>query len=315
MYVATIPNRNSPPAILLRESFRQGRKVQNRTLANLSHWEPAQIDALKAVLKGEAVGPLERAFQIARSLPHGHVAAALGTLRQLQLYQFNDSDPSRERDLCLSLILARLFDPASKLATARALHPDTCQSSLNHCLDLGAVDERELYQAMDWLLPRQPLIEQALVRRHLHDGALVLYDLTSTYFEGRCCPLARLGHSRDGKGDKLQIIIGLLTNQEGCPVSVEVFAGNTNDANTVAAQIAKLRERFGLQQVVLVGDRGTLTSARLREDFPADVGLGWITALRADQIRPLLRQGVFQLSLFEERDLVEIEHPDYPANA
>jgi transposase len=312
MYVAAVPNRNSPPAILLRESFRDQGKVKNRTLANLSDWDPTQISALKAVLKGQAVGPLEQAFHISRSWPHGHVAAVLGTLRKLQLDQLIDPLPSRERDLTLALIVSRLLEPASKLATSRALHPDTCQSSLNQCLHLGPLDEDNLYAALDWLLLRQPSLEYALAQRHLHDGSLVLYDLTSTYFEGRRCPLAKLGHSRDGKSDKLQIVIGLLTDQEGCPVSVEVFEGNTHDAKTVAVQIAKVRERFGLKQVVLVGDRGTLTSARLREDFPSELELRWITALRADQIRPLLREGAFQLTMFEQRDLVEIEHPDYP---
>jgi transposase len=312
MYVATVPNRNSPPAILLRESFRQGHQVKNRTLANLSDWQPAQIDALRAVLKGQAVGPLDQAFTISRSLPHGHVAAALGTLRNLQLDSWLDPAPSRSRDLVSALIVSRILEPGSKLATARALQPDLCAHTLGPCLQLDAVSEKELYQAMDWLLQRQPSIERALAQRHLHDGSLVLYDLSSTYFEGLHCPLGRRGHSRDDKKDKLQIVFGLLTDGHGCPVAVEVFEGNTNDARTVASQIVKLRERFQLQQVVLVGDRGTLTGARLREDFPADLGIRWITALRANQIQPLLESKAGQLSLLDERDLVEMEHPDFP---
>ena len=312
MYVARVPNRNSPPAILLRESFRKGKQVKNRTLANLSDWRPAQIDALRAVLKGQAVGPLDQAFTISQSIPHGHVAAVLGTLRNLELDSLLDPAPGRMRDLVAALIVSRVLEPASKLATARALHPDLCAHSLNADLPLGAVSEKDLYQAMDWLLERQGRIEQALAQRHLHDGALVLYDLSSTYFEGRHCPLAKLGHSRDDKKDKLQIVFGLLTDVRGCPVAVEVFEGNTNDATTVARQITKLRERFQLSQVVLVGDRGTLTSARLREDFPADLGVRWITALRANQIQPLLETEAVQLSLLDQRDLVEVEHPDFP---
>jgi transposase len=312
MYVATVPNRNSPPAILLRESFRQGGQVKNRTLANLSHWQPAQIEALRAVLKGEAVGPLQQAFTISRSLPHGHVAAVLGTLRNLELDVLLDPSPSRNRDLVSALIVSRILEPASKLATARALQPDLGAHSLNQSLELGAVNEKGLYEAMDWLLERQPIMEQALAHRHLHEGSLVLYDLSSTYFEGCHCPLAQFGHSRDGKKDKLQIVFGLLTDAGGCPVAVEVFEGNTNDATTVARQSTKLRERFQLRQVVLVGDRGTLTSARLREDFPADLGVRWITALRTSQIRPLLEAEAVQPSLLDHRDLAEIEHPDFP---
>jgi transposase len=312
MYVATVPNRNSPPAILLRESFREGKQVKNRTLANLSDWEPAQVDALRAVLKGQAVGPLDQAFTISRSLPHGHVAAVLGTLRQLQLDSLLDPAPSRTRDLVSALIVSRILEPASKLATARALQPDLCAHSLNASLQLQSVSEKELYQAMDWLLERQPNIEQALAQRHLQDGSLVLYDLSSTYFEGSHCPLGKRGHSRDDKKDKLQIVFGLLTEGAGCPVAVEVFEGNTNDARSVTGQIAKLRERFQLGQVIVVGDRGTLTSARLREDFPAELGMRWITALRATQIRPLLQSEAMQLSLLDRRDLVEIEHADFP---
>jgi transposase len=315
MYVAAIPNRNSPPAILLRESFRLNGKVLNRTLANLSHWPPAQIEALRSVLKGAtSVGPpLPLAFDILRSRPHGHVAAVLGTLHRLQLDRLFDQHPSRELDLVVAMIVARVLEPASKLATSRALHPDTLSSSLGELLHLDSTTtEDELYQAMDWLLPQQARIEQALAKRHLAEGALVLYDLTSTYFEGRHCPLAKLGHPRDDKKGKLQVVFGLMTNAEGCPVAVEVYAGNTSDPKTVSDQVTKLRQRFGLQRVILVGDRGMITNARLRENLKPAPGIDWITALRAPAIKKLISDGVLQLSLFDSRDLAEITHPDFP---
>jgi hypothetical protein len=314
MYVATVPNRNSPPAILLRQSFRHNGKVKNRTLANLSDWPPTQIEALRQVLKGNLrLGPLlPDSFQITRSLPHGHVAAVLGSLRKLHLESLLDPVPSRQRDLAVAMIVARILDPASKLATARALHADTLHSSLGDVLGLDSADQVELYEAMDWLLPRQARIEQELAKRHLSSGGLVLYDLTSTYFEGRHCPLARLGHSRDGKPGKLQIVFGLLTSSAGCPVAVEIFQGNTADPKTVAAQVTKLRQRFGLERVVLVGDRGMITSARIREDLPPDKGIDWITALRASQIQKLAKGGALQMSLFDTSDLAEISHRDFP---
>ena len=314
MYVATVPNRNSPPAILLRESFRLGGKVRNRTLSNLSHWPPAQLDALRSVLKGAtSIGaPLPQAFDIVRSRPHGHVAAVLGTLRRLHLDRLIDTQASRELDLVVALIAARVLEPASKLATSRALHPDTLSSTLGELLHLDSPSEDELYQAMDWLLPRQARIEQALAKRHLAEGALVLYDLTSTYFEGRHCPLAKLGHARDDKKGKLQVVFGLMTDAEGCPIAVEVYAGNTSDPKTVSDQVTKLRQRFGLQRVILVGDRGMITSARIREDLQPAPGIEWITALRAPAIKKLASAGVLQLSLFDSRDLAEITHPDFP---
>ena len=315
MYVATVPNRNSPPAILLRESYREAGKVKSRTIANITHLRPAQIEALRRGLSGHlpiANAPLPDAFRIERSRPHGHVAAVLGSLRKLQLDSILDSKPSRSRDLAVAMIVARIIDPASKLATARGLHSDTLHSSLGETLALDTTDESELYSAMDWLLARQPRIEQALAKRELQDGAMVLYDLTSTYFEGRHCPLAKLGHSRDDKPGTPQIVFGLLTDARGCPVAVEVFDGNTGDPKTVAAQVNKLRERFGLQRVVLVGDRGMITSARIREDLPAARGIEWISALRATQIRKLARDGQLQMSFFDKADLVEIAHPDFP---
>ncbi len=315
MYVATVPNRNSPPAILLRESYRQDGKVKTRTLANISHLPSQQLEALRSALAGSLAASsttLPDAFHISRSLPHGHVAAVLGCLRNLQLDSVLNPAPSRQRDLVIAMIVARIIDPASKLATARGLHSDTLHHSLGEMLHLDSADETELYQAMDWLLPQQSRIEQALAKRNLSQGGMVLYDLTSTYFEGRHCPLAKLGHSRDDKSGKLQIVFGLLTNASGCPVAVEVFAGNTSDPKTVAAQVNKLRQRFGLSDMVLIGDRGMITSARIREDLPASKGIQWISALRATQIQKLAAGGQLQMSLFDQTDLVEIAHPDFP---
>jgi transposase len=315
MYVATVPNRNSPPAVLLRESYRQNGKVKTRTLANITHLASEQIAALRSALAGSSgtpSTPLPDAFLISRSLPHGHVAAVLGCLRNLHLDSILDPLPSRQRDLVIAMIVARIIEPASKLATARGLHCDTLHHSLGETLHLDSADETELYQAMDWLLPHQARIEQSLAKLHLSEGGLVLYDLTSTYFEGRHCPLAKLGHSRDDKSGTLQIVFGLLTNSAGCPVAVEVFDGNTSDPKTVATQVNKLRQRFGLSNMVLIGDRGMITSARIREDLPASQGIQWISALRATQIQKLASGGQLQMSLFDQTDLVEIAHPDFP---
>ena len=313
MYVATVPNRNSPPAILLRESYREGEKVRTRTLANLTDWPRHRIEALRAVLKGATPQALLKdAFEIIRSRPHGHVAAALGTLRRLGLDTLIGSKRSRERDLVVAMIVARIIEPTSKLALARGLDRQTLDSTLGEALGVEQASADELYEAMDGLLARQESIEDALAKRHLSDGTLVLYDVTSTYFEGRHCPLARLGHSRDGKRDKLQIVFGLLTDGEGCPVAVEVFEGNTGDPKTLPAQIHKVRHRFGLSRVVLVGDRGMITSARIEEDLKKAPGIEWITALRGPAIQKLMASGAIQLSFFDERDLVEISSADYP---
>jgi hypothetical protein len=315
MYVATVPNRDSPPAILLRESFRQNGKVHNRTIANLSHWPADKLEALRQVLKGnyQGIPDLPSAFEITRSLPHGHVAAVLATLRHLQLDTVFDSQPSRERDRALALIAARILEPASKLATSRSLRPETCHHTLGVELHLGVLNEDDLYAAMDWLVERQASIEAVLARRHLRQGTLVLYDLTSTYFEGHHCPLARYGHSRDERRGNPQIVFGILSSADGCPVAVEVFEGNTGDPKTVAAQVAKLRERFHLERVILVGDRGMLTEKRIEQDLRPHEGLEWVTALRAPQIQKLVSQGAVQLSFFDEHDLAEVsQHPDYP---
>jgi hypothetical protein len=313
MYVATVPNRDSPPAILLRESYRDGDKVKTRTLANLTDWPRPKVEALRAVLKGATPrAPLKDAFDVVRSRPHGHVAATLGTLRRTGLETLIAPKRSRERDLVSAMLVARIIEPGSKLTLARGLGEQTLTSTLGEILGLEQANADEIYEAMDWLLLRQDAIEGALAKKHLADGTLVLYDVTSTYFEGRHCPLARLGHSRDGKSDKLQIVFGLLTDEAGCPVAVEVFEGNTGDPKTLPAQIQKLRERFGLTRVVLVGDRGMITSARIEEDLKPAPGIEWITALRGPAIRKLLASSAIQLSLFDERDLVEISSPDYP---
>ena len=310
MYIESVPNRNSPPAILLRESFRDAGTVRKRTLANLSKWPPALVEGLRILLKGgTAVADLSTAFDILRSQPHGHVAAVLGTLRKLRLDRTLAPSPERERTI--ALIVARILAPGSKLATARGLAADTARDSTAEMLGIEAVTEDELYAAMDWLLERQGAIEQRLAKRHLSDGALVLYDVTSTYFEGRCCPLARRGYSRDGKRGKLQIVFGLLCNREGCPVAVEVFEGHTADPNTIGAHIEKLRRRFALSRVVLVGDRGMLTEARIREEV-APAGLDWVTALRARAIRELVHSGAVQRSMFDDTDLAELRSDAYP---
>jgi hypothetical protein len=312
MYIEAVPNRNSPPAILLRESYREAGKVRKRTLCNLSDWPTAYIEGLRGVLKGGTVIPAERdAFTVIRSLPHGHVAAALGTARKIGLDRVLGPGSDRCRDLILALLVGRIVDPASKLATARALSPATAASSLGELLGLGEVDEDELYNALDWLLERQPAIEATLAKRHLTNGTLVLYDVSSSYMEGRCCPLAKRGYSRDGKKGTLQIVYGLLCAPDGCPVAIEVFEGNTADPMTLATQIEKLKQRFNLGHVVLVGDRGMITQARITEDIKS-AGLDWISSLRAPAIRELVEGGVLQLSLFDQRDMASITAPDFP---
>ncbi len=312
MYIELVPNRNSPPAILLRESYRDGGKVRKRTLCNLSNWPSAYIEGLRGVLKGGTVIPAERdAFTVVRSLPHGHVAAALGTARKLGLDHILGRAGNRCRDLMLALLVGRVLEPASKLAAARALSPPTAASSLGEVLGLGAVDEDELYTALDWLLERQSAIETALAKRHLANGTLVLYDVSSSYMEGRCCPLARRGYSRDHRKGTLQITYGLLCAPDGCPLAIEVFDGDTADPMTLASQVEKLKQRFHLDHVVLVGDRGMITEARITEDIKS-AGLDWITALRAPAIKALLQGGALQLSLFDQRDMASITVPEFP---
>ncbi|MFU8856075.1 MAG: IS1634 family transposase [Deferrisomatales bacterium] len=313
MYIERVPNRNSPPAVLLREAYREGGKVKKRTLVNLSKWPEAVVEGLRVLLKGgTAVAKLEDAFDVVRSRPHGHVATVVNMLRRLKVDQLIGGAKSPDQALVLALITARILDPRSKLATARELDEQTQWSTLGEVLGVENAREEELYAAMDWLLERQPRIEAKLAERHLRDGSLVLYDTSSTYFEGRTCPLARLGHNKDGKKGKLQIVFGLLCNAAGCPVAVEVFSGNTADPVTLGTQVEKLRTRFGLERVVWVGDRGLITAARIREELAPINGLDWITALRAPQIRELVDGGSLQLSLFDEKDLAEISDPAYP---
>jgi hypothetical protein len=312
MYVARIPNRGSPPAILLRESYRQGGKVKNRTLANLSHWPEPKVDALARTLKG--LPPkldLSQAFEITRSLPHGHVAAVLGTARRLGVEELIDATPSRTRDLVTAMLVAQVIDPGSKLAVARGLRAETATSSLGQLLGVASCDEDDLYAAMDWVLERKEVIENALAARHLVNGTLVLYDVSSAAFEGRTCPLGAIGHPRDGVKGRLQIVYGLLCSPAGIPIAIEVFEGNTADPNTLAAQITKIKTRFGLSRVCLVGDRGMLTHARIRDEVRPGQ-LDWISALRAPQIKALVEEGALQLSLFDTQDLFEISSPEFP---
>jgi Transposase DDE domain len=311
MYVTRVPNRGSPPAVLLRESYRQGGRVKNRTLANLSSWPEAKVEALSRALKGLPPAGLEGAFGISRSLPHGHVAAVLGTIRSLGLEQVIGPAGSRRRDLVTALVTAAVIDGSSKLATARGLRAQTAASSLGEVLGLGSCDEDDLYAAMDWLLPRQEAIEDALAARHLADGVLVLYDVSSAAFEGRTCPLGEIGHARDGVRGRLQIVYGVLTTTEGIPVAVQVFKGATGDPATLADQVTKLRQRFGLTHVAIVGDRGMITKARINHDLrPAE--LDWVTALRGPAIKALMAQGAIQPTLFDDTGMAEITSPDYP---
>jgi transposase len=317
MFIETIPNRSSPPAVLLRESYRdeQGRS-QKRTLANLSKLPRDLIDGLKALLMGGTVtGKGAGELEIERSLPHGHVAAVLGMIRKIALDRLilstaRDAASRRHCDLIVAMMADRLIEPRSKLSFVRAVDEETAISSLGALLGLGQVKEHEAYEALDWLLDRQRRIENGLARRHLQDGVLVLYDVSSSYFEGRCCPLAHHGHSRDHRGDRLQIVYGLLCTRAGLPIAVEVFDGNTADPSTLSALVEKIKDRFGIGRVVLVGDRGMITSARIRDDLkPA--GLDWITCLRAPAIQALAAEnGPLQLSLFDDRDLAEISAPE-----
>src|SRR5271169_1354411 len=313
MFIDIVPNRDSPPAVLLRESYRdENGRPQKRTLANLSKLPSGVIDALKVLLKGGTlIGTEPRELTIERSLPHGHVAAVLGMVRKITLDRLilstaKDKASRRYCDLVVAMMVDRLIAPRSKLGFVRAVDEETATTSLGAVLALGKVKDYEAYEALDWLLERQARIENGLARRHLEDGVLVLYDVTSSYFEGRRCPLARYGHSRDHRGDRPQIVYGLLCTREGLPVAVEVFDGNTADPSTLRSQIEKLKDRFAISRLVLVGDRGMITSARIRDDLrPA--GLDWITCLRAPAIQALAAEnGPLQVSLFDERDLAEI---------
>jgi len=293
---------------LLRRTFRVGDQVKHETLGNISHLPPSLIDIIRRSLAGETFLPATKTFHVLRSLPHGHVEAVLGTVRSLELEPLFSSKPCRERDLVLAMLVERLLDPASKLATTRLWH----NSTLAEELSVQDANEDELYQAsLDWLLARQAQIEKKLAARHLHEGSEVLYDISSSYYEGRCCSLVRYGHNRDGKRDRPIIVYGVLTDTEGHPFSVEVYPGNTGDATTVPGQVKKLRERFGLSRVVLVGDRRMLTEKQIAQ-LKQHPELGWISALKAGAIRQLVEAGALQLSLFDQQNLVEIHTALYP---
>ncbi|MBC7992618.1 MAG: IS1634 family transposase [Rhizobacter sp.] len=307
MHVHVVPNRGSPPTVLLRESFREGTKVGKRTLANLSSLSAAQIEAIRAALRGEALQPVVQAFEITQSRSHGHVQGVALAMQRLGVASLLGAKPCRERELMLAMVASRIVAPHTKLATTRWWHTTTLAE------DFGVTDadEDDLYAAMDWLLARQDRVQKKLAARHLSAGSMVLYDLSSSYFEGSCCPLAKLGYSRDGKPGLLQVNYGLLTDARGCPVAVSVYEGNVADSQTLMPEVKRLREDFGIEQLVLVGDRGMISSkaiAQLRENE----GIAWITALKSVSIRALVEQGQLQLDLFDERNLVELSSPEYP---
>ncbi len=313
VYIETIPNRNSPPAILLREGYREGGKVLKRTLANLSSWDPQLVEHFRVLLKGGvAIESASSVLHIDRALPHGHVAAVLGAARGSGSSLWFGSAPKELQPLLQAMLVARVLEPASKLATHRMLHEDTATSSLGHVLGVGQCSVDDLYRALDWLHDAQPAIERRLAREHLLGSTLVLYDLTSTWLTGRCCELAARGHSRDGKRDDPQIVFGLVCTAEGCPISVEVFKGNTADPATVAAQVSKIKDRFGIERIAWVGDRGMLTSARIEQVLKPQ-GMDWVSSLRAPQIAQLAAEhGPFQPSLFDERNLLELTSQHFP---
>ena len=307
MYIDVVPNRNSPPAVLLREAWRQGKKTCKRTLANLSDWPKEKIETFRRLLRDEPLVSPRDLFATQKTLPHGHVQAVREMIAKLELDRLISAQHCHERDLVVAMIVQRLIAPCSKLATTRRWHSTTLAEELG----VTEASENDLYEAMDWLLERQERIEKKLAARHLSEGGLVLYDVSSSFYEGRTCPLAQFGHDRDGKNGLPIIVYGVMTNGEGCPVAVSVYAGNTGDPSTVADQIKQLREKFGLQRVVMVGDRGMLTQPQI-DKLKQLPGLGWITALTSTAIRELVEQGALQLSLLDQKNLAEITAPDYP---
>ena len=307
MYIATVPNRGSPPALLLREGYREGGKVKNRTLANLSKWPPPKIDLLRRLLRDEPLAPVDALFEVVASTHHGHVQAVRSTMQRLGFDALIASRRSRERDLVVAMVAARILEPDSKLATTRWWHTTTLPADLG----VSDADEDALYEAMDWLLARQGPIEQKLAALHLQPGGFVLYDLTSSYFEGTTCPLAAFGHNRDGKKGKRQVNYGLLTDARGCPVAVSVFKGNTGDPPTLLPEVQRVRDRFGVEQLVMVGDRGMISQTQIT-GLKTLAGVDWITALKTGAIRDLVAAGHVQLGLFDERNLFELTHPDFP---
>jgi len=307
MYIETVPNRGSPPAILLREARREGKKIVKRTLANLSHWPAEQIASFRLLLRGERLVPAGDLFRIERTLPHGHVEAILRMIERLNLDGLIGSKRCRERDLVLAMIVERLIHPRSKLANTRHWSDTTLAEEFS----VADADVDELYGALDWLLDRQKLIEKKLASRHLEEGGLVLYDVSSSYYEGYTCPLARRGHDRDGRKGLPIIVYGVMTDSRGCPVAMQAYPGNTGDPTTVPDQVDKLRERFKLSHVVLVGDRGMLTQARI-DELKNHPGMGWISALRSSSIRELVDRGDLDRSLFDQQNLAEIRSSEFP---
>ena len=307
MHIHVVPNRGSPPTVLLRESYREGSKVHKRTLANLSDLSREQIEAIRAALRGQPMQPVGQSLEITASRAHGHVQAVALAMQRLGLASVLASKACRERELVLAMVASRIVAPHTKLATTRWWHTTTLAT------DFGVADanEDDLYAAMDWLLARQGTIQKKLATRHLAAGGLVLYDLSSSYFEGTTCPLAKLGYSRDGKPGLLQVNYGLLTDARGCPVAVSVYEGNVSDSTTFMPEVQRVREDFGIEQLVMVGDRGMIGHKAIAELRECD-GVGWITALKNASIRALVEQGQLQLGLFDERNLVELNSPDYP---
>jgi len=307
MHIHIVPNRGSPPTVLLRESFREGAKVGKRTLANLSSLSPPQIEAIRAALRGEQLCPVAQCFEVIASRAHGHVEAVAAAMQRLDFASLVAAKPCRERDLVLAMVASRIVAPHTKLATTRQWHTTTLAD------DFGVADanEDDLYAAMDWLLLRQDAIQKKLATRHLSPGELVLYDLSSSYFEGSTCPLAKLGYNRDGKKGLLQVNYGLLTDARGCPVAVSVHEGNTADSKTFMPEVERLRDQFGIARMVMVGDRGMISQKAI-DEMQAIEGIGWITALKSASIRALVEQGQLQLGLFDERNLAELSSPDYP---
>jgi transposase len=307
MHIDGVPNRTSRPTYLLRESYREGKKVRKRTLANLSALSDEQIEAIRTVLSGQSVRPVEELWQTTRSRSHGAVQAVRVAMQKLGFESLIASRPGPERDAVCAMVAARILCPHTKLATTRWWHTTTLAQEYG----VLQTDEMDLYAAMDWLLERQAGIQKKLASRHLSEGALALYDLSSSYFEGHCCPLAKIGYSRDGKRNTPQVNYGLLTNRAGCPVAISVYEGNTADASTLMPQVNQLREQFGLERLVLVGDRGMISHKAI-DSLRSLEGLDWITALKSSQIRALVHDGALQLGLFDERNLFEFSHPDFP---
>jgi transposase len=312
MFAAKIPNRNSNPTYLIRESYREGKKVKQRTIGNISKLPLDQIMAIKQILNGVKMAGLDEIFEIQRSLPHGHVAAMYGMIKAIGLDKIIYSKSTIQRELILAMIIMRIIKPSSKLSTAQSLYEETIFASLSQIMGLPTISEDDLYKAMDSLMIRQEAIEKKIAKNHISNGSLFMFDLTSTCFEGKKCPLARFGYNRDGKKGKLQIVIGLLCTEDGCPISVNVYEGNTSDAKTIIPEIRKIRERFGIKKIIIVGDRGMITNASTANDFKSDADHDWVTALRSSSIKTLVENKELDVSIFDERNPAEITSTDYP---